>query len=395
MTIATVFASRRELTMSVARSQITRGFRSANSSDGYCPASIPRTDSSTSRLSVAKLYVRRTTRSISVTARSSTAHIATICWASTSSGFFGTSVRSIRPLCIRSVSTAHSSRSPRNFGKMRPVLGASTWCPARPTRCSPRATDFGDSTCTTKSTAPMSMPNSSELVQTRPGQQPRLQPFLDLLALLPRDRAVVRPQQLFARQFVQPRGDAFRQPPVVHEDQRRTVRPHQFQQLRVDRRPDRPPALVPGPRHLPGRLVVHLQVRPRKVFDRNDHLQVQLFHRPGVGDTHAPVAAEIPGHFLQRPLRCRQPDALRRLVREQLQPFERQRQVRAALRPRHRVDLVHDYGVHRSQHLARPRSQHQVERFRRRDEDVRRVLANVLTFTRRRIARARRDGYVW
>ena len=34
-------------------------------------------------------------------------------------------------------------------------------------RCSPRATDFGDSIWTTRSTAPMSMPSSSELVATR------------------------------------------------------------------------------------------------------------------------------------------------------------------------------------------------------------------------------------
>ena len=41
--------------------------------------------------------------------------------------------------------TAHSSRSPRNLGKMRPRLTSSTPWPARPMRCSPRATDLGDS----------------------------------------------------------------------------------------------------------------------------------------------------------------------------------------------------------------------------------------------------------
>ena len=46
--------------------------------------------------------------------------------------------------------------------------------PARPTRCSPRATLPGDSTCTTRSTAPMSMPSSIELVATMPRSLPAL-----------------------------------------------------------------------------------------------------------------------------------------------------------------------------------------------------------------------------
>ena len=76
------------------------------------------------------------------------------------------------PSCMRRATTAHSSRSPRNLGKMRPRLTSSTPCPARPMRCRPRATDFGDSICSTRSTAPMSMPSSSELVATRHGSSP-------------------------------------------------------------------------------------------------------------------------------------------------------------------------------------------------------------------------------
>ena len=51
---------------------------------------------------------------------------------------------------------------PRCFGKSLPSLGSPTWWPARPMRCSPRATAPGDSTWMTRSTAPMSMPSSSE-----------------------------------------------------------------------------------------------------------------------------------------------------------------------------------------------------------------------------------------
>ena len=98
--------------------------------------------------------------------------IATSCWARTSSGLRGIRVVSMAPSCIRRVTTAHSSRSPRYFGKMTPLLGAPTWCPARPTRWRPRATDVGLSTWMTRSTAPMSMPSSRLDVATSAGSRP-------------------------------------------------------------------------------------------------------------------------------------------------------------------------------------------------------------------------------
>ena len=62
----------------------------------------------------------------SSTFHSSTAHMATMCWARTSSGLRTMRVDSIRPDCIRSTTTATSRRSPRYFGKIRPVLGSPT-----------------------------------------------------------------------------------------------------------------------------------------------------------------------------------------------------------------------------------------------------------------------------
>ena len=100
--------------------------------------------------------------------------IATICWARTSSGLRGMTVVSIAPACIRSATTAASSRSPRYFGKMTPRDGASTWWPARPIRWSPRATEVGLSTWMTRSTAPMSMPSSRLEVATIAGRRPSL-----------------------------------------------------------------------------------------------------------------------------------------------------------------------------------------------------------------------------
>ena len=100
--------------------------------------------------------------------------MATICWASTSSGLRGTTVCSISPSRMRWATTAHSSRSARNLGKIRPFETSPTPWPARPIRWRPAVTDFGDSTWSTRSTAPMSMPSSSDEVATRHGSSPDL-----------------------------------------------------------------------------------------------------------------------------------------------------------------------------------------------------------------------------
>ncbi len=60
------------------------------------------------------------------------------------------------------------------MGKIRPRLTSPTEWPARPIRCRPRATDLGDSTWMTRSTAPMSIPSSRLEVATRHGSSPAL-----------------------------------------------------------------------------------------------------------------------------------------------------------------------------------------------------------------------------
>ncbi len=75
---------------------------------------------------------------------------------------------------MRRTTTAASTRSPRCLGKTLPRLGSPTRWPARPMRWSPLATEPGDSTCTTRSMAPMSMPSSSDEVATRARRRPAL-----------------------------------------------------------------------------------------------------------------------------------------------------------------------------------------------------------------------------
>ena len=97
------------------------------------------------------------------------------------------------------------------------------------------------------------------------------------------------------------------------------------------------------------------------------------------------------GHRLDRPLRGREPDAQRRRAGEVRQTLERDRQVRAALVVDHGVDLVHDHGLDRAQHLAPAvRGEQDVERLRRRHQDVRRTLEHRGARRGRRVAGAHR-----
>ena len=81
------------------------------------------------------------------------------------------------------------------------------------------------------------------------------------------------------------------------------------------------------------------------------------------------------------------------VVRDRLEPLEREREVRAALGAGERVDLVDDHPSDAAQDLARLRREHQVERLGRRDEDVGRARLDAAALVRRRVARcASRPG---
>ena len=87
-------------------------------------------------------------------------------------------------------------------------------------------------------------------------------------------------------------------------------------------------------------------------------------------------------------------DPLHRPLDQLLQPLDADRHVGAALRACNRVHLVDDQRLDRAQHVARLRGQHQVERLRRRDQDVGRLLEDLAPFLLRRVARAHRDAHL-
>ena len=317
--------------------------------------------------------------------------MATICWASTSSALRGTTVVSISPSRIRRATTAHSSRSARNLGKMRPRLTSPTECPARPIRCSPRATDLGDSTWMTRSTAPMSMPSSSDEVATRHGSSPALSISSTTMSLLARQRAVVGARDLALGQLVQPQRQPLGPAPVVDEQDRRAVRVDQLEQLGVDGRPDRAAGRLgaAGERIEVGRRRgVRLDHRvDRHLISRSSSLRtpVSTIRQLRRGPTRKRPISSSGFWVADSPIRWTSRPAAR------VSRSKRERQVRAPLGRGHRVDLVDDARLRAGEQLLRAPGQHQVQRLGGRDQDVRRLAEHRLALALRGVAGAHRD----
>ncbi len=94
----------------------------------------------------------------------------------------------------------------------------------------------------------------------------------------------------------------------------------------------------------------------------------------------------------ERPMRCGWP--LVAEVGEALESFEGKGEVGAPLGGRHRVDLVDDHVLHRPQHLAGLRREHEVEGLGGGDEDVGRVADQVAPVGLGRVAGAGGDADV-
>ena len=209
---------------------------------------------------------------------------------------------------------------------------------------------------------------------------------------------MVRAHELLAGELVEARGEPLRGAARVAEHDRGAVGEDQLEHAWVHVRPD---ALV-GLGRVEAERVGGGARRPRvraglgHVVDGNDHLDVELFARAGVDDRHGArhrlgLAAEEARDLVERALRGREADALRRCVGDRVEALEREREVRAALGRRERVDLVDDHCLDAAEYLARLRREHQVERLGRGDEDVGRGARDVLAFLRRRVAGAHRD----
>ena len=123
-----------------------------------------------------------------------------------------------------------------------------------------------------------------------------------------------------------------------------------------------------------------------------DDLEVELLARARVDELDLSLrAGDEAADLRERALRRREADALEGALDEALEPLQRQREVRSALRPCDRVHLVEDHRLDPAQRLARLRGEEQEERLGRRDEDVRRRLLHPTPLVCRRVAGADPD----
>ena len=221
-------------------------------------------------------------------------------------------------------------------------------------------------------------------------QLARLQLVLDDQPLLAGQRAVVGARDRLLGELVQPQREPLGAAPAVDEDQRRPVLLDQVEQLRIDRRPDR------LARRLLARALERVERDVGVGLDHRLHrhvdLQVERLAHAGVDDRARALGAdEEAADLLERVLGGRQADPLHISARRLLQPLERERQVSAALGLRDGVDLVHDHLLDAVEDLRGLAGQHQVERLRRGDQDVRRVADHRLALPLRRVTGAQGD----
>ncbi len=288
--------------------------------------------------------------------------MATICWASTSSGLRGTRVGSTAPF-------GHPPRDDRRLQQIRAVLGEDApdaaradLVPGAPDALQAARHAAGRLDLHDQIDGRHVDPQLQRAGRDQAAQLPGLQHLLDLLALRARDAAVVGAHQPFARQIVDPLRQPFAQAPAVREHDGAAVGADQLDQARVDGRPDpRRPAAMPL-------LVLDDPFAADRLhlFDGDLDRQVQPRRLRRVDQRDRPVAPQEPANLVQRALRGGQANPLRIDGGDRRQPLQRKRQVGAALGGRQRVDLVDDHGVAGAQRVAGRRPEHQVQRLRRR-----------------------------
>ena len=307
--------------------------------------------SRTSRLSVSKGAARSPTARSSSTDQVSMTAIATSCWARTSSGLRGMTRRLDRALVHPLGDDRASSRSPRYFGKITPLLGAPTWWPARPDPLEAagdagRALDLDDEVDRAHVDAELEAGRRDER------RQPAgLELLLDLEPLLPGDAAVVGADEVLAGQLVEALGEALREPAAVGEDDRAAVGADQLEDPRVDRRPDAGPQ-VSGRRRPPGCSSSGRTSPSAAMSSTGTTTSSSSGLRAPASTIVTSRSAPIPPRkramvssgrcVALRPMRWGGRRSPGGALREALEALEGEREVGAALRAGDRVDLVDD-----------------------------------------------------
>ena len=293
-------------------------------------------------------------------------------------------MRSRSPERTARSSAMHSTRSSRDAGNTRPFGVPATVCPDRPTRCSSVAMRCGDPIWQTRSTWPMSMPSSSDAVATSTLQGAVLEPCLGVEPALLGQASMMRRHRIVAQALAQVAGQPLGEAPRVHEHERRPVFPDEAGEPLVILLPDlgRHHRFERGARQLDGQIE---RAAVAFVDDRAIARAAAAFDRRAAGQEC--------GDRFDRRLRRREADALERRCRDLLEPLEGQGEMRAAAGVDDGVNLVDDDRLDGPEHVpAALAGQQQEQRFRRRDQDVRRLPQHGCALGLCRIAGADRDG---
>ncbi len=291
---------------------------------------------------------------------------------------------------------------PRYFGISLPTLGAPTWWPARPIRCSPLATESGRLDLHDEVDRAHVDPELERGRRDDRAQPSRLERVLDLDPLLARERAVVRAREVLSGQLVQLGGETLGGAPVVDEHDRRAVPADQVEQHRMDRRPDRHPVrAVARPHRAGAHLLVDRTAELGHVLDRHDDLEVERFAHARVD--HRDVARRVPALRTRRgtarspPAGAAWPTARSAGTAVRSPP----RAARARASGARRAWSRRSRGSRRRSPWSTPRSVSRAEdvsirykRLGRRDQDVGRVAEQSPPFPRVGVAGADADGRV-
>ena len=218
------------------------------------------------------------------------------------------------------------------------------------------------------------MPSSSEAVATSACKLAAFQALLGVEPQLLGEAAVMRGDLLGPSRSERWRVDPLGQPAGVDEDERRAMRLDQFGEAVVDLAPD----LARHDRFERRRRHLDRQIARAAMAGVDDRAVGRCRRRSGTGRPSSIgfCVADSPIRSSRSPhsAASRSSDSAR---------------CAAALVCRDRVDLVDDHRARRRQHRAAGlRAEQHVKRFRRGDDDVRRLAAHALALARRRVAGA-------
>ena len=269
----------------------------------------------------------------------------------------------------------HSMRSSRLKGNSRPLGSPAMAWPERPTRWSRVAMERGLAYLTAQIYL-AHVDAELERCGRDQGPEPTLfEPRLGGQAVFARQATVVcRDAGGFAARvqaLAQVPRDPLGHAPGVDEDDGRAVARYQIGETVIDLAP-----------HL-----VRHDGRERAL--RQHEAQVPGTPVAHVHDVARALAAEIAGDLIDGPLGGREPDAPQGFPGQGIETRQAEREVGAALRRGHRMDLVHDHRVGGLEHRPPARTgQQDIEGFRGRDQDVRRRAAHAQALGRGGVAGA-------